>query len=415
MLGTSLTGSIRCAPPLPLLALLLLAGPAWASTVLHLSDTESVSVPPDMLVATLRAEASASTATAAQQQVNAAIAAAVIRIHQVAAVKAQTQGYTAWQPKQQGAWQASQSIRLSATDGPPLLALVGQLQQAGLAISDLEWQLSPAAFRAAQDQASSEALGRLRQKADAAAKTLGLRFESFQRVDLAGPEFAPVPRMMAMAAAAPTPPTAIAQDVPVTATVTADVVLVPASAIARNREYFVPRWRGRRYDSSPGFRSCGMALSNLRPEVEGFHDKDTGTVTYVVSDPASGMAAVIDPVLDYDPKSGRTSTRAADAVIARVQERGLKIDWLLETHVHADHLSGLAYVKRRLGGRSAIGAQINEVQGAFKDLFGFERAFQPDGSQFDHLFADGETVPGRRDRRTRACTRRGTRPPASPT
>lgn len=133
-----------------------------------------------------------------------------------------------------------------------------------------------------------------------------------------------------------------------------------------------------------------MALSNLRPEVEGFHDKDTGTVSYVVSDPASGIAAIIDPVLDYDPKSGRTATRAADAVIERVQDRGLKVDWLLETHVHADHLSGLAYVKRRLGGRSAIGAQIGDVQRAFKDMFGFERAFQPDGSQFDHLFADDE-------------------------
>lgn len=134
-----------------------------------------------------------------------------------------------------------------------------------------------------------------------------------------------------------------------------------------------------------------MALSNLRPEVEGFHDKDTGTVTYIVSDPASGIAAVIDPVMDYDPKSGRTSTKSADAVIARVQERGLRVDWLLETHVHADHLSGLAYVKRRVGGRSAIGARIHEVQTAFKDIFGFEREFQPDGSQFDHLFADGET------------------------
>lgn len=211
-----------------LLLLLSLATPAWASTVLHLSDTESVSVSPDMLVATLRAEASAPTAAAAQQQVNATVAAALIRIHQAAAVKAQTQGYTAWQPKQHGTWQASQSIRLSSTDGAPLLTLVGELQQAGLAISDLEWQLSPTAFRAAQDHASSEALGRLRQKADAAAKTLGLRFESFQRVDIAGPEFAPVPRMMAMAANAPAPPTAIAQDVPVTATVTADAVLVPA-------------------------------------------------------------------------------------------------------------------------------------------------------------------------------------------
>lgn len=216
--------------PAALLAVLMLAGPAHANTVLHLSDTESVSVAPDTLAATLRAEATAPTASAAQQQVNAAVSAALSRIRQVAAVKAETQGYTAWQPKQQGAWQASQSIRLTATDGPPLLALVGQLQQSGLAISGLEWALSPDAFRVAQDRATNAALGRLRQKADAAAQTLGLRFDSFQRIDIATPEFMPVPRMMAMAAsAAPTPPSAVAQDVPVTATVTADAVLVAAS------------------------------------------------------------------------------------------------------------------------------------------------------------------------------------------
>ncbi len=133
-----------------------------------------------------------------------------------------------------------------------------------------------------------------------------------------------------------------------------------------------------------------MPLSNLRPDVEGFHDKDTGTVTYIVADPASGRAAVIDPVMDYDPKAGRTSTRSADAVIARIQERGLAIDWLLETHVHADHLSGLAYVKRAVGGCTGIGARIGDVQKVFRHIFGFERGFQPDGSQFDHLFEDGE-------------------------
>ena len=214
---------------LPLIAFLMLASPAWARTVLHLSDTESVSVPPDTLVATLRAEASAPTAAAAQEQVNATIKAAVGRIDQVSGIKTQTQGYTAWQPKQQGAWQASQSIQLSSSEGPTLLALIGQLQQSGLAISNLDWQLSPAAFRAAQGRATTAALGQLRQKAEAAAQTLGLRFDSFQRVDIATPEFMPVPRMMAMAAAAPTPPTAIAQDVPVTATVTADSVLVAPS------------------------------------------------------------------------------------------------------------------------------------------------------------------------------------------
>ncbi|MBV8455858.1 MAG: MBL fold metallo-hydrolase [Acetobacteraceae bacterium] len=133
-----------------------------------------------------------------------------------------------------------------------------------------------------------------------------------------------------------------------------------------------------------------MSLSNLRPEVEGFHDKDTGTVTYVVADPSTGRAAIIDPVLDYDPKAARTSTRSADAVIARVKEHSLAIDWLLETHVHADHLSGLGYVKRALGGRTGIGARIGTVQEVFKDIFGFEREFQPDGSQFDHLFEDDE-------------------------
>ncbi|MGH7152613.1 MAG: MBL fold metallo-hydrolase [Acetobacteraceae bacterium] len=136
------------------------------------------------------------------------------------------------------------------------------------------------------------------------------------------------------------------------------------------------------------------------PDVEGFHDPDTGTVTYIVTDPASSRAAVIDPVLDYDPKAARTSTRSADAVIARVRERGISLDWVLETHVHADHLSGIAYMKRAVGGRSGIGDRISLVQQAFKDMFGFEREFHADGSQFDHLFADDEalsvgTIPGR--------------------
>ncbi len=134
-----------------------------------------------------------------------------------------------------------------------------------------------------------------------------------------------------------------------------------------------------------------MSLSAPIPEVQGFHDPDTGTVTYLVTDPATQRAAVIDPVLDYDPKAGRTSTRSADAVIGRVRERGVTVDWVLETHVHADHLSGSAYVKRAVGGRIGIGDRIALVQAAFKDMFGFERDFHADGSQFDHLFADGET------------------------
>ena len=134
-----------------------------------------------------------------------------------------------------------------------------------------------------------------------------------------------------------------------------------------------------------------MAVFEPRPEVEGFHDRDTGTVTYLVIDPATRHAAVIDPVLDYDPKAGRTSTRSADAVIARVRERKVVVEWVLETHVHADHLSGIAYVKRAVGGQSGIGNCLPLVQKAFKDVFTFERDFQADGSQFDHLFADDET------------------------
>jgi glyoxylase-like metal-dependent hydrolase (beta-lactamase superfamily II) len=133
-----------------------------------------------------------------------------------------------------------------------------------------------------------------------------------------------------------------------------------------------------------------MSLSQTHPLVEGFHDPDTGTVTYLVTDPATNRAAIIDPVLDYDPKAGRTSTRSADAVIARAREQGAEVEWVLETHVHADHLSGMAYVKKATGGRIGIGNCINLVQQAFKDVFGFERDFQVDGSQFDRLFDDDE-------------------------
>lgn len=132
-----------------------------------------------------------------------------------------------------------------------------------------------------------------------------------------------------------------------------------------------------------------MSLS--RPQVDAFHDPDTGTITYLVTDPATGQAAVIDPVLDFDPKSARTATRSADAVIARVRDSGVTVEWLLETHVHADHLSGMPCVRRAVGGRSGIGRHIDAVQQAFRDLFGFDRGFHADGSQFDHLFADGES------------------------
>jgi len=135
-------------------------------------------------------------------------------------------------------------------------------------------------------------------------------------------------------------------------------------------------------------------------DVKGFFDPETGTVSYVVSDPKTRRAAVIDSVLSFDPKSGRTSTSRADAVVAFVRESALTVDWLLETHVHADHLSALPYLKRQLGGQTGIGANLPAVQKAFKDIFNVERDFHLDGRQFDHLFADNEaflvgTVPGR--------------------
>ena len=122
-----------------------------------------------------------------------------------------------------------------------------------------------------------------------------------------------------------------------------------------------------------------------------FFDPQTWTVTYVVWDPATRRAAVIDPVLDYDFKSGHTGTTSADQVLACVAENALHVDWILETHAHADHLSGARYLQRHVGGKVAIGENIRAVQATFKKLYNLERSFLPDGSQFDHLFKDGET------------------------
>ncbi|TAG33226.1 MAG: MBL fold metallo-hydrolase [Polaromonas sp.] len=122
-----------------------------------------------------------------------------------------------------------------------------------------------------------------------------------------------------------------------------------------------------------------------------FFDPATWTVTYVVWDRASRHAAVIDPVLDYDFKSAHTHTVSADRVLAYVAEHHLQIDWILETHAHADHLSAAHYMKGRVGGRMAISEHIRDVQAGFTKIFNFERSFIPDGSQFDHLFKDGET------------------------
>jgi glyoxylase-like metal-dependent hydrolase (beta-lactamase superfamily II) len=128
----------------------------------------------------------------------------------------------------------------------------------------------------------------------------------------------------------------------------------------------------------------------MNPDVTAFFDEPTNTVTYLVVDPTTNHAAIIDPVLDFDAPSGRTCTQAADRLIAAVGARGLTVDWLLETHVHADHLSGAPYLKQKLGGRIAIGEHIKRVQEVFRTLFNCEPGFVTDGRQFDHLFTDGE-------------------------
>ncbi|MBL0942987.1 MAG: MBL fold metallo-hydrolase [Hydrogenophaga sp.] len=129
-----------------------------------------------------------------------------------------------------------------------------------------------------------------------------------------------------------------------------------------------------------------------RPQVQGLFDPATWTVTYVVHNGPGTPAAIVDSVLDYDPKSGRTRTASADRVIEYVKAQGLTVEWILETHAHADHLSAAPYLKRQLGGRIGIGGRITQVQQVFKGLFHLESEFHPDGSQFDHLFADGETL-----------------------
>jgi glyoxylase-like metal-dependent hydrolase (beta-lactamase superfamily II) len=127
------------------------------------------------------------------------------------------------------------------------------------------------------------------------------------------------------------------------------------------------------------------------PLVEGFFDETTNTVSYVASDPATKVCAIIDSVLDYDPAAGRTDTRSADLLITHIEERGLELDWILETHVHADHLSAAPYIKEKLGGRLGIGEKITVVQDTFGKIFNAGTEFQRDGSQFDHLFRDGDT------------------------
>jgi len=121
-----------------------------------------------------------------------------------------------------------------------------------------------------------------------------------------------------------------------------------------------------------------------------FFDPNTGTVSYVIAESSGKHAAIVDPVLDFDFKSARTATTAADKILSHVRSQGLIVDWILETHAHADHLSSARYLQEQVGGRIAIGEHIRQVQATFKKLYNLERDFLPDGSQFDHLFKDGE-------------------------
>jgi len=133
-----------------------------------------------------------------------------------------------------------------------------------------------------------------------------------------------------------------------------------------------------------------MSTSNTKPIVHGIFDKATWTMTYVVHSGAGTPCAIIDSVLDYDPKSGRTTTTSADKVVAYVKANQLQVAWILETHAHADHVSAAPYLKKHLGGKTAIGTHITQVQKVFKGIFNLEPTFKQDGSQFDQLLDSDE-------------------------
>lgn len=130
----------------------------------------------------------------------------------------------------------------------------------------------------------------------------------------------------------------------------------------------------------------------MRPIVQSFFDPHTFTVTYIVQDPGSSACAIVDPVLDFDAAAGRTYTNSADKIIAHVRTHDLRVQWIIETHVHADHLTAAQYLQTQLGGQTVIGALVTRVQETFQTIFNTEKGFPVDGSQFDRLMHDGEKL-----------------------
>lgn len=135
-----------------------------------------------------------------------------------------------------------------------------------------------------------------------------------------------------------------------------------------------------------------MTTPSLQPQVHGLFDPATWTVTYVVHSGPGSECAIIDSVLDYDPKSGRTRHASADQVVEYVRSNDLRVKWILETHAHADHISAAPWLRAQLGGQIAIGGHITDVQKVFKGIFNLEPEFKLDGSQFDHLFHEGDAI-----------------------
>jgi glyoxylase-like metal-dependent hydrolase (beta-lactamase superfamily II) len=136
------------------------------------------------------------------------------------------------------------------------------------------------------------------------------------------------------------------------------------------------------------FPNLNMAIE---PDVDGFFDPATNTISYIVKDPSSDACAIIDSVLDIDYAAGRIAYDSADRLIEIIRQRGLTLEWIIETHVHADHLSAAPYIQQKLGGRTGVGARITEIQHTFGKIFNEGTEFQRDGSQFDALFEDGDT------------------------